>query len=153
MYPLLLTGTPIHNNLSELWALLKFVCPTFFADSRDYFERAHPPTDVSNRNRSSNSKQAPLKQSSKINRAEQGRRHSKRQQDQQVEEEEEDREEEEEQTREEGGGEDKLGSVSAVLALFMLRRTKAGVEQSLLPKREVVVRVPLAPQQLRWVSS
>jgi SNF2 family DNA or RNA helicase len=35
---LLLTGTPIQNNLGELWALLHFVAPSFFSD-RDAFER------------------------------------------------------------------------------------------------------------------
>lgn len=41
MYPstnrLLLTGTPLQNNLAELWALLNFLMPDIF-DSLDVFE-------------------------------------------------------------------------------------------------------------------
>lgn len=33
---LLLTGTPIQNNMAELWALLHFIMPTLF-DSHDQF--------------------------------------------------------------------------------------------------------------------
>ena len=31
---LLLTGTPLQNNLHELWALLHFLHPEMFSDSR-----------------------------------------------------------------------------------------------------------------------
>ena len=33
---LLLTGTPIQNNMAELWALLHFIMPTLF-DSHEQF--------------------------------------------------------------------------------------------------------------------
>ena len=33
---LLLTGTPLQNNLHELWALLNFLVPSFFADAADF---------------------------------------------------------------------------------------------------------------------
>jgi SNF2 family DNA or RNA helicase len=39
---LLLTGTPLQNNLNELWALLSFILPGFFNDEQqfsDWFNR------------------------------------------------------------------------------------------------------------------
>ena len=35
---LLLTGTPLQNNLQELWALLNFLMPSIFASSQDFNE-------------------------------------------------------------------------------------------------------------------
>ena len=35
---LLLTGTPLQNNLHELWALLNFLTPTIFSSSADFDE-------------------------------------------------------------------------------------------------------------------
>jgi len=33
---LLLTGTPLQNNLHELWALLNFLLPAFFASAEQF---------------------------------------------------------------------------------------------------------------------
>lgn len=33
---LLLTGTPLQNNLSELWALLNFLLPKIFSSCEDF---------------------------------------------------------------------------------------------------------------------
>lgn len=33
---LLLTGTPLQNNLGELWALLNFLLPKVFSDNEDF---------------------------------------------------------------------------------------------------------------------
>lgn len=35
---LLLTGTPLQNNLSELWALLNFLMPKLFDSSQEFLE-------------------------------------------------------------------------------------------------------------------
>ena len=35
---LLLTGTPLQNNLHELWALLNFLLPDVFSSSEDFDE-------------------------------------------------------------------------------------------------------------------
>lgn len=35
-YRLILTGTPLQNNLPELWALLNFICPKIFASSKTF---------------------------------------------------------------------------------------------------------------------
>ena len=37
-YRLLLTGTPLQNNLHELWALLNFLLPEIFSSSDDFDE-------------------------------------------------------------------------------------------------------------------
>ena len=41
-YKILLTGTPVQNNLTELWTLLTFLMPGLFEDVRllsDWFNR------------------------------------------------------------------------------------------------------------------
>jgi SWI/SNF-related matrix-associated actin-dependent regulator of chromatin subfamily A member 5 len=37
-FKLLLTGTPLQNNLHELWSLLNFILPDIF-DSSELFDR------------------------------------------------------------------------------------------------------------------
>lgn len=37
-YRLLLTGTPLQNNLHELWSLLNFLLPELFSSSQDFDE-------------------------------------------------------------------------------------------------------------------
>ncbi|SJL00234.1 related to proliferation associated SNF2-like protein [Armillaria ostoyae] len=41
---MILTGTPLHNNLSELWALLNFVLPEIFTNVDDFEEWFNLPT-------------------------------------------------------------------------------------------------------------
>jgi ATP-dependent DNA helicase len=43
---LLLTGTPLQNNLSELWSLLSFVLPEIFNDIQDYAEWFNRPFEL-----------------------------------------------------------------------------------------------------------
>lgn len=40
---LLITGTPLQNNLKELWALLNFIMPELFEESEIF-------TEVTNKN-------------------------------------------------------------------------------------------------------
>lgn len=42
---LLITGTPLQNNLHELWALLNFLLPDIFSDSQDFDEWFSKETD------------------------------------------------------------------------------------------------------------
>ncbi|KAF9033292.1 hypothetical protein BDZ89DRAFT_1100936 [Hymenopellis radicata] len=45
---MILTGTPLHNNLAELWALLNFVLPDIFTDVEQFEEWFSLPTMKSN---------------------------------------------------------------------------------------------------------
>lgn len=42
-YRLILTGTPLQNNLTELWAMLNFVLPTIFKSSKSFDEWFNTP--------------------------------------------------------------------------------------------------------------
>ena len=95
---LLITGTPLQNNLHELWALLNFLLPDIFGDSEifdEWFEQ-------------NNSEE-----------------------DQEV----------------------LVQQLHAVLNPFLLRRVKADVEKSLLPKIETNVYVGMTDMQLQWYKS
>ncbi|KAI9203985.1 SNF2 family N-terminal domain-containing protein [Polychytrium aggregatum] len=90
---LLLTGTPLQNNLHELWSLLNFLLPDVFSSSEDFdkwFET-------------------------------------------------------------QGGDQDKVVSqLHKVLQPFLLRRIKADVEKSLLPKKRINLYVGLSAMQRQW---
>lgn len=90
---LLITGTPLQNNLHELWALLNFLLPDVFGDS-DAFDQWFSGQD--------------------------------RDQDTVVQ------------------------QLHRVLRPFLLRRVKADVEKSLLPKKEVNLYVGMADMQVKW---
>ncbi|VEU19333.1 DEKNAAC100060 [Brettanomyces naardenensis] len=90
---LLITGTPLQNNLHELWALLNFLLPDVFGDDHVFdawFES-------------------------------------------------------------QGDDQDELvKKLHKVLFPFLLRRVKADVETSLLPKKEVNVYVGMTAMQIKW---
>jgi SWI/SNF-related matrix-associated actin-dependent regulator of chromatin subfamily A member 5 len=90
---LLITGTPLQNNLHELWALLNFLLPDVFGDSSafdDWFSQ-------------------------------------------------------------QGGDSDTVvQQLHKVLRPFLLRRVKADVEKSLLPKKEINLYVGLSDMQVQW---
>lgn len=90
---LLITGTPLQNNLHELWALLNFLLPDVFGDSSafdDWFSQ-------------------------------------------------------------QGGDSDQVvQQLHKVLRPFLLRRVKADVEKSLLPKKEINLYVGLSDMQVQW---
>jgi SWI/SNF-related matrix-associated actin-dependent regulator of chromatin subfamily A member 5 len=90
---LLLTGTPLQNNLHELWALLNFLLPDVFASSEEFDEWFN--LDVSD----TEAKQRMISQLHKI------------------------------------------------LRPFMLRRLKADVEKTLLPKTETILFTGLSVMQ------
>ncbi|ODV81372.1 uncharacterized protein CANTADRAFT_58207 [Suhomyces tanzawaensis NRRL Y-17324] len=95
---LLITGTPLQNNLRELWALLNFILPDVFADNESFDEWF------------------------------QGGRSEETDESQ----------------------EDIVSQLHKVLKPFLLRRIKADVEKSLLPKQEMNVYVKMSDMQRKW---
>lgn len=94
---LLITGTPLQNNLMELWSLLNFLLPDVFSDSEAFETWFRGKGDEA--------------------------------QDQVVQ------------------------QLHKVLRPFLLRRVKADVEKSLLPKKEINVFVGLTDMQRKWYKS
>ncbi|KKA29502.1 hypothetical protein TD95_001584 [Thielaviopsis punctulata] len=90
---LLITGTPLQNNLHELWALLNFLLPDVFGDS-EAFDQWFKGED--------RDQDAVVKQ------------------------------------------------LHRVLQPFLLRRVKADVEKSLLPKKELNVYIGMSEMQVKW---
>ena len=90
---LLITGTPLQNNLKELWALLNFILPDVFADSESFDEWFL--TDSAEED-------------------------------------------------------NVVTQLHKVLKPFLLRRIKADVEKSLLPKQELNVYVKMSEMQRKW---
>lgn len=93
---LLITGTPLQNNLHELWALLNFLLPDVFGDSAVFDEWFDSQTD-----KEKNQDQVVLQ-------------------------------------------------LHKVLSPFLLRRVKADVEKSLLPKIETNVYIGMTEMQILW---
>lgn len=96
---LLITGTPLQNNLHELWALLNFLLPDVFGDSEvfdDWFENQG------------------------------GKENEDQDQDKVVQ------------------------QLHQLLSPFLLRRVKADVEKSLLPKIETNVYIGMTEMQRKW---
>lgn len=90
---LLITGTPLQNNLHELWALLNFLLPDVFSSSEDF----------------------------------------------------------DSWFRLQGGDQDKVvKQLQKVLQPFLLRRIKADVEHSLLPKKRQNLYVGMSAMQRKW---
>ncbi|RMZ90644.1 hypothetical protein DV736_g2131, partial [Chaetothyriales sp. CBS 134916] len=90
---LLITGTPLQNNLHELWALLNFLLPDVFGDSEafdSWFSNQEADQDTV------------------------------------------------------------VQQLHKVLRPFLLRRVKADVEKSLLPKKEVNLYVGMSEMQVKW---
>ncbi|KAF2735322.1 hypothetical protein EJ04DRAFT_543120 [Polyplosphaeria fusca] len=90
---LLITGTPLQNNLHELWALLNFLLPDVFGDSAafdEWFSSQGEDSDTV------------------------------------------------------------VQQLHKVLRPFLLRRVKADVEKSLLPKKEVNLYIGMSDMQVNW---
>uniref|UniRef100_A0A8C5QL26 SNF2 related chromatin remodeling ATPase 1 n=1 Tax=Leptobrachium leishanense TaxID=445787 RepID=A0A8C5QL26_9ANUR len=93
---LLLTGTPLQNNLHELWALLNFLLPDVFNSAEDFDSWFDTNNCL--------------------------------------------------------GDQKLVERLHAVLKPFLLRRIKAEVEKSLLPKKEVKIYLGLSKMQREWYT-
>jgi len=93
---LLLTGTPLQNNLHELWALLNFLLPDIFSSSEDFDEWFNTNSCL--------------------------------------------------------GDDSLVARLHGVLKPFLLRRLKADVEKSLLPKKETKIFIPMSKMQRDWYT-
>lgn len=94
---LLITGTPLQNNLHELWALLNFILPDVFTEA-EAFDQWFTPEET-----------------------------------------------------EDGQDQDSIvQQLHKVLQPFLLRRVKADVEKSLLPKKEINLYVGMSEMQVKW---
>ncbi|KAL6453020.1 ISW2 ISWI chromatin-remodeling complex ATPase ISW2 [Candida maltosa Xu316] len=100
---LLITGTPLQNNLHELWALLNFLLPDVFGDAEQFDEAFDNQTtdDMSEKEKQEKQDQA-------------------------------------------------IHELHQLLSPFLLRRVKADVEKSLLPKIETNVYIGMTEMQIDW---
>ncbi|KAF8177441.1 SNF2 family N-terminal domain-containing protein [Pholiota molesta] len=100
---LLITGTPLQNNLKELFSLLNFICPEIFVHYKDLDSFLHKDAAGSD---------AEEEKSKKV-----------------------------------------VEALHKILRPFLLRRVKADVEKSLLPKKEINIYVGLTDMQRKWYRS
>ena len=120
---LLITGTPLQNNLMELWSLLNFLLPDVFSSADDFeawFQRKGDTSTETSQADDAGTIEAKPKD-------------------------------------DHDDDADRHGSIvqqlHKVLRPFLLRRVKADVEQSLLPKKEINVFVGLSDMQRKWYKS
>ncbi|KAF8522793.1 SNF2 family N-terminal domain-containing protein [Hysterangium stoloniferum] len=99
---MLITGTPLQNNLQELFSLLNFICPEIFSDFKDLDSFLHK---------------------------------------------------DDKSGSEEDASKKVVEALHKILRPFLLRRVKADVEKSLLPKKEINIYVGLTEMQRKWYRS
>ncbi|PWA02838.1 hypothetical protein BB558_001019 [Smittium angustum] len=141
---LLVTGTPLQNNLHELWALLNFLLPDVFGNSEDFDEFFMGKKDTESNTVEEANKRQKLENGDKkenIKTEENGnevavRDNNKVNKDDAV-------------IKIEDQDETVL-QLQRVLEPFLLRRIKSEVEKSLLPKKEIYMYVGLTPMQKKW---
>ncbi|BGP15381.1 hypothetical protein JCM10213_001427 [Rhodosporidiobolus nylandii] len=125
---LLITGTPLQNNLHELWALLNFLLPDVFSDVSDFdawFERQAPKPEAIEADEGNavavGAEGTATPAASK--------------------------------EAEDEASNNVVKQLHSVLRPFLLRRVKMDVEKSLLPKKEINVYVGMTELQRKWYKS
>lgn len=126
---LLMTGTPLQNNIKELWSLLNFIMPDLF-DSPEVFEtyfgpqkeQTKPETSTTETDNSKLTESNEIREGSEINERE---KHL----------------------------EEFIIALRRILRPFMLKRTKEILGQTLPPKKEIHVMTGLSEQQVQLYKS
>ncbi|GAA5965649.1 hypothetical protein JCM21900_003048 [Sporobolomyces salmonicolor] len=126
---MLITGTPLQNNLHELWALLNFLLPDVFSDVADFdawFER-----------------QAPAAEGEEAAAAVEGAEGDAAAAPNPA----------DDAAAKDEASNKVVKQLHSVLRPFLLRRVKMDVEKSLLPKKEINVYVGMTELQRKWYKS
>lgn len=126
---LLITGTPLQNNLHELWALLNFILPEVFGDS-DAFDAWFSRGELTESGEPTDESQGQIQNGS-------------------VGQQEGDVKKESEATIDQKQN-SIVSQLHKVLQPFLLRRIKSDVEKSLLPKQEMNVYIGMSDMQRKW---
>ncbi|GAA5825863.1 hypothetical protein JCM3770_003364 [Rhodotorula araucariae] len=120
---LLITGTPLQNNLHELWALLNFLLPDVFSDVQDFdawFEKQGDTADAEIAAAAAEATAGSTEDAGAVAK------------------------------KEDDASNKVVKQLHAVLRPFLLRRVKMDVEKSLLPKKEINVYVGMTDLQRKW---
>ncbi|RXW13423.1 hypothetical protein EST38_g12430, partial [Candolleomyces aberdarensis] len=121
---LLITGTPLQNNLKELFALLNFICPEIFVNYADLDLFLHKDTGAkggSGEASASGSREGSTAVDAAMTEEEKSKK--------------------------------VVEALHKILRPFLLRRVKSDVEKSLLPKKEINIYVGLSEMQRKWYRS
>lgn len=138
---LLVTGTPLQNNLHELWALLNFLLPDLFSTSEEFdsFFSADSQTNDEEINEEETEKNHDqltnnsVEVSGQIVKVDEGFSKNLENSSEAI-----------------PNKDDLVKQLRILLEPFLLRRLKSEVEKSLLPKKELNIYVPLSSMQRQW---
>lgn len=128
---LLITGTPLQNNLHELWALLNFLLPDVFGSSDDFEKWFSSVETLPSSAPDSRSKSAASSAADDSNGQEMAQTDA-----------------EKISAKESAGSSEIVKQLHAILRPFLIRRLKSEVEHSLPPKKETVLFIKLTAMQL-----
>lgn len=133
---LLITGTPLQNNLHELWALLNFLLPDVFSDA-DVFDEWFTQHEEEGEEEEKEEKGPEKGRKSSQGQLERTGKNKEPNGDTQNGSQNED-------------SDDLVNQLRLLLSPFLLRRVKNDVEHTLLPKKEINLYSPMTEMQLEW---
>lgn len=116
---LLITGTPLQNNLHELWALLNFLLPDVFNSAEDFENWFSSVEEIPQKTGGEDKNEDAKEGESAVGKK-----------------------------KDDDGKGEIVKQLHAILRPFLIRRLKSEVEHSLPPKKETVLFTKLTPMQL-----